>query len=115
LTRPLRRHDLHWGERMNRYGEIADELTELVEELDGPDAPREVRLLKAALQRAFARACEAERMLRLQEQAVPVLARPAPRARRRPGRSEHGQKRGVVIHLSSACRAGGAAARRLDE
>lgn len=59
---------------MNRFGEIADDLTDMLEELERAELAPEARLLKTALERAFVRACEAERSLRLKS-AEPVLAR----------------------------------------
>jgi hypothetical protein len=50
---------------MNRFGEIADELTDLIEELERESLSDESAALKLALERAFDRACEAERGLRL--------------------------------------------------
>ncbi len=89
---------------MNRFGQIADELTDLIEELDHPDLVSGAGPLKAALQRAFAKACEAERVLRLKKQAEPRLERAAS-----PGRPGFG----VVIELPLAWRPGAARARRL--
>jgi hypothetical protein len=48
---------------MNRFGEIADQLTELLEELDRPDLAPDAQALKRALKKAVARACEADRAL----------------------------------------------------
>jgi hypothetical protein len=66
---------------MNRFGEIADEITELIEELERADLAAAGRPLKAALERAFARACESERRLRLHTEAMEGAA-PGPRKRR---------------------------------
>jgi hypothetical protein len=104
---------------MNRFGEIADELTELIEELDQPGLSRDARALKAALQRAFAKACEAERAMRLKEQAEPAEAlTPKPRRRAAVGAAGAPQpaaERGVVIPWPRAWRVAGSAARRLDD
>jgi hypothetical protein len=59
------------AEHMNRFGEIADELIDLIEELDDPALADLGEALRTALERACARACEAERSLRLQAQAAP--------------------------------------------
>jgi hypothetical protein len=93
---------------MNRFGEIADELTDLIEELELHAPLAEVKPLKAALQRAFAKACEAERALRALEPAVP-----AQRSRRGRRPSPPGDGSGVVIQLPRAWRLGAAGARRL--
>lgn len=61
---------------MNRFGEIADELTDLIEELDSPELAAEAKRLKVALERAFARACEAERSLRQKTEASPARGQP---------------------------------------
>lgn len=65
---------------MNRFGEIADELTDLLEELDRPELAGEGRRLKGALQKAFARACEAERTMRQRAEAEAPAAEVAVRA-----------------------------------
>jgi hypothetical protein len=79
---------------MNRFGEIADELTDLIEELEAPGLASESKALRAALARAFSKACEAERVLRLKQQAEPIAtARPLRR------RAAGGAGFGVVIEL----------------
>jgi len=97
---------------MNRFGQIADELTDLIEELDHLDLVGESGPLKAALQRAFAKACEAERVLRLKTQAAP---RPANRQRLERAESPARAGFGVVIELPRAWRPGAAGARRLND
>jgi hypothetical protein len=62
---------------MNRFGEIADELTDLIEELDHPDLADFAQPLRQALERAFIRACEAERRVRLESPARVPGKRPA--------------------------------------
>jgi hypothetical protein len=54
---------------MNRYGEIADELTDFIEEVASMGRNAQAEALKAALERAFAKACEAERALRVSDAA----------------------------------------------
>lgn len=71
---------------MNRFGEIADELTDILEELEQADLAPEAKRLKAALERAFLRACEAERSLRMKSADQP-LALPRRRAGVDTGRS----------------------------
>jgi hypothetical protein len=99
------------GNDMNRFGEIADELTDLIEEMEGPELAQEGRALKAALERAFVRACEAERALRRRIDAAPT---PAKIPRRRLAAAEL-PRTGVVIELPLAWRLGAAAARRLGD
>jgi hypothetical protein len=96
---------------MNRFGEIADELTELMEELDHPDLAPDAKRLLAALERAFARACEAERALRLRHEAQPLVRRArAARSAAAPALSAQ------VIELPRAWRPRPAAqARRLND
>ena len=99
---------------MNRLGEIADELTELIEELEQSNLAGETGALRAALQRAFAKACEAERVQRRKEPAVPRIdKRPAsPRAR---ALAPEPVGSGVVIELRRSWRFGAARARRLND
>ena len=59
------------GNDMNRFGEIADELTELIEELEGSDLADRAGPLAAALERAYVQACLAERRLRLEAPPLP--------------------------------------------
>ncbi|MDR3512558.1 MAG: hypothetical protein P4L73_13065 [Caulobacteraceae bacterium] len=66
---------------MNRFGEIADELTDLIEELERSDLAGESKRLRVALARAFDRACEADRSLRLKTEAMGHAVPPARRAR----------------------------------
>jgi hypothetical protein len=95
---------------MNRFGEIADELTDLIEEMERSGLAADGRAVKLALERAFAKACEAERSLRLRQEAAPKAARP----RRRAGaRAEASPSMGVVIELPSNWRGGAARLRRL--
>ena len=105
---------------MNRFGEIADELTELIEELDQPGLSADARALKAALQRAFSKACQAERAARLNEQAEPDRTEtPKPRRRAAAGRgeraSEHRAGGGVVIPWPRAWRLTADGTRRFDD
>jgi len=101
---------------MNRFGEIADELNELIEELErGPLAARS-KALRSALQRAADRACEAERVLRAEEEAQPEAPK---RVRRSNGGASAAPTQavdvsGVVIQLPRAWRAA-AGARRLHD
>ena len=74
---------------MNRFGEIADEMTELLEELEHPRYAAYATPLRRVLERAFARACEAERVARL---VAPELDKGPPRASNEPG--------AVVIQLA---------------
>jgi hypothetical protein len=97
---------------MNRFGEIADELTELIEELDRGELAGKSRALKSALERAFARACEAERVLRAQQEAEPKMPQRAVSAGARPLRAV--EVSGVVIQLPRAWRVG-ANSRRLSD
>jgi hypothetical protein len=106
---------------MNRFGEIADELTELIEELEQPGLAAEAAALRAALQRAFGRACEADRARRTKEAgAEPATVAAAPRPRRRataPARRAEAvaEPRGVVIQWPRAWRGAAVTARRLDD
>jgi hypothetical protein len=104
---------------MNRFGEIADELTDLIEELDqlGLASEANGQALKAALMRAFAKACEAERATRLKAEREP-LAEKRRACARRPVRAEAKPLvSGVVIELPLEWRRKRAAmlARRLDD
>lgn len=102
---------------MNCFGEIADELTDLIEELDQPRLASEGRALKAALMRAFAKACEAERAARLKAESDPLPEKLRVRARR-PARPEAEPRvSGVVIKMPLAWRRRRAAAiaRRLND
>ena len=54
---------------MNMFGELADQLTELAEELEGSKHAELAKPLCAALQRAYICACKADRMLRIQTEA----------------------------------------------
>jgi len=56
---------------MNRFGEIADELTDLIEELDQADLAQDGGALKLILERAFIKACEAERAMRRKAESEP--------------------------------------------
>ena len=100
---------------MNRFGEIADELTELIEELEQGALSAQAKALKMALQRAVDRACEAERVLRVEEDAQPRAPR---RARRVQGGGASAVSAvdvsGVVIQLPRAWRIA-ASARRLND
>jgi hypothetical protein len=89
---------------MNRFGEIADELTDLIEELDDPRLAEAAGPLQTALERAFARACEAERALRKAAEAerakeVRAVGARWDRASRAPPKEG-----GVVIRLPVAWR-----------
>jgi hypothetical protein len=97
---------------MNRFGEIADELTDLIEEMERSDIAADGKALKLVLERAFAKACEAERALRLRQEAEPK----AVRLRRRAGARvevEAPPATGVVIELPPNWRGGAARLRRL--
>jgi len=96
---------------MNRFGEIADELTELIEEIERSDMAVEGKALKLALERAFAKACEAERVLRARAETQPKAARPRRRAAGGPAPEAPGA--GVVIQLPANWRGGAARLRRL--
>jgi len=99
------------GNCMNRFGEIADELTDLIEEIEQSDLSIDGEQLKLALQRAFAKACQAERTLRERAEAEPA---PAPQRRRANARPEPQQpSAGVVIQLPANWRGGAARLRRL--
>jgi hypothetical protein len=100
---------------MNRFGEIADELTELIEELDRPNLAVEAAALKVALERAFAKACVAERALRLKQEAEPKPVRRAVHSRRRVVAGSDDGRSGVVIELPLAWRLAVAATRRLND
>lgn len=100
---------------MNRFGEIADELTELIEELDQPHLAAEAAGLKVALERAFARACEAERVLRRKQEAEPKPMRRAVQSRRRIMMGGADARTGVVIELPLAWRLKVAATRRQSD
>lgn len=65
---------------------MADELTDMLEELERNDLAPDAKRLKAALERAFVRACEAERSLR-QRSAAQAPAGPRRRAGVNLGRS----------------------------
>lgn len=101
---------------MNRFGEIADELTELIEELEHGPLSAQASALKAALQRAVNRACEAERVLRAEEDARPK----APRMPKRVswaggvGATPAVAASGVVIQLPRAWRIAAGACRSQD-
>jgi hypothetical protein len=84
---------------MNRFGEIADELTDLIEELDQADLAQDGAALKLVLERAFIKACEAERALRRRAEAEPKPAPTAVRARRPAARLAAGGQSGVVIEM----------------
>ncbi len=56
---------------MNRFGEIADELTDLVIELEEPRYEADAQALLRALQRAFDQACLAERVVRRRKNGAP--------------------------------------------
>jgi hypothetical protein len=49
---------------VHRYGELADELTEIIEELEGPAFKVTSKPLVMQLQRAFNAACQLEREAR---------------------------------------------------
>jgi hypothetical protein len=95
---------------MNRFGEIADELTDLIEELERADLAVDGKGLKLALERAFAKACEAERAQRLRRVADPRAGRPRGRA---DVRAEAEPVMGVVIRLPSIPRSEPPRLRRL--
>lgn len=96
---------------MNRFGEIADELTELIEELDQPELAKEAAALKLALQRAFTKACLAERAYRHKCGETP---RPALGPQRRRAQVADRPSTGVVIELPRAWRLSRTAARQED-
>lgn len=100
---------------MNRLGEIADELTELIEELDRPELAAVAGALKVALERAFEKACIAERTLRLNQEAEQQQVRQKVRPRRRVAGGAGDGRSGVVIQLPLAWRLGVAASRRLND
>jgi hypothetical protein len=103
---------------MNRFGEIADELTDLIEELDRTEPGAGIKALKAALERAFARACEAERALRLKTEAE-ARAGGAPARPKRPAAGASAAAKpprsAIVIELPRPWRTAAAAARRLND
>jgi len=100
---------------MNRFGEIADELTDLIEEMDQPHLAAEAEGLKIALERAFAKACEAERVLRRKQEAGPKPMRRAVNSRRQVAQDAGVARTGVVIELPLAWRLSVAASRRLSD
>jgi hypothetical protein len=55
---------------MTRFGEIADELTELIEDLGRAPMAQDSEPLRAALQRAFVQACLAERTVRRRSERI---------------------------------------------
>jgi len=89
---------------MNRFGEIADELTELMEELEQGALSAQAKALKTALQRAVDRACEAERVLRGEEDAQPKMPQRARRVRGGASTAPAVEVSGVVIQLPRAWR-----------
>jgi ATP/maltotriose-dependent transcriptional regulator MalT len=99
---------------MNRFGEIADELTELMEELEQGPLSAQAKALKAALQRAVDRACEAERLLRAEEEAQPRMPQRARCVRGGANAAPAVEVSGVVIQLPRAWRVA-ASARRLHD
>lgn len=99
---------------MNRFGEIADELTELIEELEHGPLAVQAKGLNAALQRACDKACEAERVLRAVQDAEPKMPKLAVRARGGANVAHELAVSGVVIQLPRAWR-GAASARRLND
>ena len=99
---------------MNRFGEIADELTELMEELEQGALSAPAKALKTALQRAVDRACEAERVLRGEEDAQPKMPQRARRVRGGASTAPAVEVSGVVIQLPRAWRIA-ASARRLND
>jgi hypothetical protein len=99
---------------MNRFGEIADELTELMEELEQGPLSAQAKALKAALQRAVYRACEAERVLRAEEHPQPEMPQRVRRVRGGPSAAPAAEVSGVVIQLPRAWRIA-ASARRLND
>ena len=100
---------------MNRFGEIADELTDLIEELDQPHLVKEAAGLKIALERAFAKACEAERVLRRKQEGAPKPMRRAVNSRHQLAPDAAVAKTGVVIEMPLAWRLSVGAARRLSD
>jgi hypothetical protein len=102
---------------MNRFGEIADELTDLIEELDQPLLAPEGRALKTALMRAFTKACEAERAARLRTESEPLQEKRRVRARRPASAEVAPPSSAVIIKLPLAWRrrAAAAIARRLND
>jgi len=60
---------------MHRFGEIADELTDLIEELELPTYRDDARVLIKDLQRAFHSACLADRAVRESKAAAAVRAK----------------------------------------
>jgi hypothetical protein len=99
---------------MNRFGEIADELTELMEELEQGALSAHSKALRTALQRAADRACEAERVLRAEEDARPEIPQRARRVRGGASAAPAIEVSGVVIQLPRAWRVA-ANARRLND
>ena len=96
---------------MNRFGEIADELTDLIEELEQSHLAADGKGLKLALERAFAKACQAERLVRERQEAEPETVRPRRRAN---GPAEPSRPTtGVVITLPTRWRGGAERLRRL--
>jgi hypothetical protein len=67
---------------MNRFGQIADELSELIEELETPALKPDSTALRRALQRAFVQACLAEQAMRRREEP-PRDAQKPPQSERR--------------------------------
>jgi hypothetical protein len=53
---------------MNRFGEMADELSELIEELEASPFQQDAIALCGALQRAFVHACLADQKMRRLEE-----------------------------------------------
>jgi hypothetical protein len=99
---------------MNRFGEIADELTELMEELEQGPLSAQAKALKTALRRAVDRACEAERVLRAEEDAQPEMPQRARRVRGGASAAPAVEVSGVVIQMPRAWRIA-ASARRLND
>ena len=69
---------------MNIFGRIADELTDLIEEIENSPAAKSTLTLQRTLQRAFAEACYADRAERERQAAskLHLIESPTPTIRR---------------------------------
>ena len=63
---------------MNRYGELADELTDMIEEMEAPGRREEARVLVRHLQRAFQETCMLDRQVRHRALAKADASAPVP-------------------------------------
>jgi hypothetical protein len=54
---------------MNKFGQLADDLTDMIEELEASEHADLATPLCRALQRAFIKACELDRLLRKRHEA----------------------------------------------